>query len=191
MVRKILKGIETIDQKDRKLTLSKLKFSMNAYERLKENEIKKLSESAQDLFHLIHSFRKNEELANFVNVCKCLKTLYRCQKTVTCAPFQIYFYENLFFPDKNSKIESYKKFTNNAIKKLLSQRFTLDQERNEQLINEYIRQKQIKMTWPQWLTWANHQSWFIQNWWLWTGSAFVGKNNRDKRQRDEAFFSKG
>ena len=24
-------------------------------------------------------------------------------KTVTCAPFQIYFYENLFFPDKKAK----------------------------------------------------------------------------------------
>ena len=58
MVRKILKGIETIDQKDRKLTLCKLKFSMNAYGRLKANEIKKISESAQDLSHLIHSFRK-------------------------------------------------------------------------------------------------------------------------------------
>ena len=146
MVRKTLKGIETIDQKNRKLTLCKLTFSMNAYERLKENEVKKLSESPQDVFHLIHSFRKNEELTNFVNVCKCLKTLYRCQKTVTCAPFQIYFYENLFFPDKNSKIESDKKLTNNAIETLLNKRFTLDQERNEQLINEYIRQKQIKMT---------------------------------------------
>ena len=68
IVRKILTGIETIDQKDKKLTLCKLKFSMNAYERLKENETKKLSESAQDLIHLIHSFGKNEQLTNFVNV---------------------------------------------------------------------------------------------------------------------------
>ena len=43
IVGKILKGIETIDQKDKKLTLCKLKFSMNAYEKLAENEIKKLS----------------------------------------------------------------------------------------------------------------------------------------------------
>ena len=49
IVAKILKGIETIDQKDKKLTLCKLKFSTNPYKRLKENEIKKLSESAQDL----------------------------------------------------------------------------------------------------------------------------------------------
>ena len=49
IVGKILTGIETIDQKDKKLTLCKLKFPMNAYERLKENEAKKLSESAQYL----------------------------------------------------------------------------------------------------------------------------------------------
>ena len=41
---------------------------MNAYERLKENEIKKLSESAQDLFHLTRSFGKNEQVTIFVNV---------------------------------------------------------------------------------------------------------------------------
>ena len=58
----IFKGIETIDQKDKKLTLCKLKFSMDAYERLKEKDIKKLSESAQDLFHLMHSFVKKRRI---------------------------------------------------------------------------------------------------------------------------------
>ena len=38
--RKILKEIKTIDQKDKKLTLCKLKFSINAYKKLAENEIK-------------------------------------------------------------------------------------------------------------------------------------------------------
>ena len=68
IVWKILKRIETIDQKDKNLKVCKLKFSMNAYERLKENEIKKLSESAQDLFHLTRSFGKNEQVTIFVNV---------------------------------------------------------------------------------------------------------------------------
>ena len=114
IVGKILKGIETIDHKDKKLTLCKLKFSMNAYERLWENKTKKLSESAEDLFHLIHGFGKNEQLTNFVDVLM-LEDLIQMPKTVTCGPFQIYFYENLFFPDKNSKIQSYKKLTNNTI----------------------------------------------------------------------------
>ena len=44
------------------------KIFNDAYEKLVENKIKKLLETAQDYFHLIHSFRKNEQLTNFVNV---------------------------------------------------------------------------------------------------------------------------
>ena len=90
IVGKILKGIEIIDHKDKKLTLCKLKFSMNAYERLRENETKKLSESPEDLFHLIHGFGKNEQLTNFVDVLM-LEDLIQMPKTVSCGPFQIYF----------------------------------------------------------------------------------------------------
>ena len=115
---------------------------MSAYEKLKENENKKLSKSAQDFFHLINSFGKNERLTNFVNIWM-LEDPMQMSNAVLCGPFQIYFYENLFFSNENSKIHSYKNLTNNAIKILLSKLFTLDQERNEQLINKYIRQKQI------------------------------------------------
>ena len=41
---------------------------MNSYQNLVENETKKLSEIAQDLFHLIHSFGKNGNITNFVNM---------------------------------------------------------------------------------------------------------------------------
>ena len=80
IVGKILKGIETIGQKDKKLKICQLKFSVNAYERLKENETKKLSESAQNLFHLIHSFGKNEQLTNYVNVWMLEDPIEICQK---------------------------------------------------------------------------------------------------------------
>ena len=95
-----------------------------------------------------------------------------------------------FFPDENRKIQSPKNLTNDASETFVNELFTLDRERNEQLINYYIGQKQINMTWPQWLTWANHQSCFIQTFWLWTGSAFVEKYNRHKRQTGETFFGK-
>ena len=145
IVGKILKGIETIDQKDKKLTFCKLKFSMNAYEKLAENENKKPSESAQDFFHLIHNFGKNGQLTDFVNVWMLEKPI-QMPKTLTCGPFQIYFYKNLFFPDENSKVHSYKKLTNSAIELLLKELFTLDQEKNKQIINEYARQRHINMT---------------------------------------------
>ena len=46
IVGKVLKGLELPDQKNNKLTLVKLKFSMNSHETSAENEIKKLSETA-------------------------------------------------------------------------------------------------------------------------------------------------
>ena len=58
IVKKVLKGLELADENDNKLTLVKLKFSMNSYKNLAENETKKLSEAAQDLHHLRNSFGK-------------------------------------------------------------------------------------------------------------------------------------
>ena len=67
-VGKVLKGIELANRKDDKIILIKLKFSMNGYYNLTAIEIDKLSETAQDFFHLIYCFGKNEKITNFVNV---------------------------------------------------------------------------------------------------------------------------
>ena len=67
-------------------------------------------------------------------------------KTMTCGPFQIYFYENRFLLNEHSKMHSYKKLTNSVIETLLNRLLTLDQEKNEQIINEYARQRYINMT---------------------------------------------
>ena len=97
------------------------------------NEIFNLSSAAQELFHLIYSFGKNENKTNFVNVWM-LEDPTQMDTTITCGPFQIYFYKNLIFPDKNSKLQNYKKLTNIAIEILHNELFTLDQENNEQII---------------------------------------------------------
>ena len=86
IVGKILKGLELVDQRDNKLTLVKLKFSLNYYKNLTKNKVKKLSETTQDLFHLIHSSRKNENITNFVNVWM-LEDPIQKPTTVTCGPF--------------------------------------------------------------------------------------------------------
>ena len=96
---KILKGIQTIDDKGKKLTLCKLEFSMNAHERLKDNEIKK---SAEDLFHLIYSFGKNEELTNFVNIWM-LEDPIQMPKTDF---LNIFFTKTYFFPAKKAKFKA-------------------------------------------------------------------------------------
>ena len=128
---------------------------MNDYKSLAEKEIFNLSSSAQDFFHIIYGFDQNEIITNCVNVW-ILKDTIQMDTTITCGPFQLYFYENLFFLDEHSKLQNYKKLTNIALETLLKRFFTLNREKNEQILIEYIRQRQIKMTWPT-LT-ALHQS---------------------------------
>ena len=118
---------------------------MNSYDNQAENKTKKLSETAQDLFHLIHSFGKNENITNFVNMWMLGDPIQK-PTTGTCGPFQFYFDKNHFFPDENSKLHSYKKPTNTALETLLNELFMLNPENNEQTINEYIKQRQINMT---------------------------------------------
>ena len=109
IVGKVLKGLELADRKGNKLTIIKLKFSMGGYDRLTEKEIHELSETAQDFFHLIHNFGRNEKITNFVNVWM-LEDAIQLSHTITCGPYQIYFYKNLFFSDKDSKLHNYKKY---------------------------------------------------------------------------------
>ena len=56
IVRKALKWFELADRNDNKLTLIRLKFSMNGYENMTENEMFNIFSAAQDFFHLIYSF---------------------------------------------------------------------------------------------------------------------------------------
>ena len=97
-VGKVLKGIELANRKDDKITLIKLKFSVNGYYNLTAIEIDKLSETAQDFFHPIYCFGKNEKNNK---LCQCLdarRSLAKKTKFVICGLFQIYFYENFFSP---------------------------------------------------------------------------------------------
>ena len=145
---KVLKEIELANRKDDKMKfeiLMKLKCSMNGYYNLTANEIGKLSETAQDFFHLIYCFRKNEKITNFVNIWLLEDPLQK-ENTVTCGLFQTYFYENLFFPDNDSKIQDYKKLNNEVLETLLNELYSLDQEQNEKTINKYIKQQQINLT---------------------------------------------
>ena len=49
-VQKILNRIKTMDQKDSKLTLVKIRFSVKAYKNLFDRDIEKLNDTARDFF---------------------------------------------------------------------------------------------------------------------------------------------
>lgn len=53
---------------------------------------------------------------------------------------------NLFFPHKNSKIQSFRKLTKKAIKTLLNKIFRLDQEQKKNIIQNYMNEKNRILT---------------------------------------------
>ena len=63
-----------------------------------------------------------------------------------CRIFQIYFYENLFNPDKNSKIQGETKLNKKTVKILLNEIFSLDDRENEIKMEEYADHLGVKIS---------------------------------------------
>ena len=64
--------------------------------------------------------------------------------TVSCGIFQIYFYDNLFNSDQNSKIRNKKSLNKKTVETLLNELFVLnDQEQNEAIINKHADKRNI------------------------------------------------
>ena len=57
--------------------------------------------------------------------------------SATCGIFQIYFYQNLFNPEENSKIQGNAKLNKKTVKTLLNEIFSLDDKENEIKMEEY------------------------------------------------------
>ena len=66
--------------------------------------------------------------------------------SATCGIFQIYFYENLFNPDENSKIQNETKFKKTTVETLLNELFSLDDKENEKKMNEYADKLGIQIS---------------------------------------------
>ena len=67
--------------------------------------------------------------------------------SVNCGIFQIYFYDNLFNSDKNSKIQNKTKLNKEKIEILLNEFFVLDnQQQNDKVINKYANERDIVTT---------------------------------------------
>ena len=105
IVDKILIGIVKMDRTDNKLTLCKIKFNLGACKHLTKDEIDSLSDTARNFFYLIQAFGIKLKLRGFVNTWMVEDRLQDLDSS-TCGIFQTYFYENLFNPDRNSKIQN-------------------------------------------------------------------------------------
>ena len=67
--------------------------------------------------------------------------------SVTCGIFQLYFYDNLFNPNENSKIQGKARLNKKTIETLLNELFVLDdQNKNEETIRQYAQNMGIVIT---------------------------------------------
>ena len=105
MVDKILLGVEQMNRSDQKITLFKIKFNLGACKDLTKKEVDSLSDTARNIFYVIQAFGLKLNLRSFVNIWMVEDRIQDLDFS-TCGIFQICFYDNLFNPDENSKIQS-------------------------------------------------------------------------------------
>ena len=65
--------------------------------------------------------------------------------SATCGIFQIYFYQNLFNPEENSKIQGNAKLNKKTVETLLNEIFSLDDKENEIKMEEYANNLKINI----------------------------------------------
>ena len=144
IVDKILIGIEKMDRTDDKITLCKIKFNLGACKHLTEDEINYLSDTARNFFYFIQAFGIKLKLRGFVNIWMVEDRLQDLE-SATCGTFQIYFYQNLFNPDQNSKIQSETKLNKKTVETLLNELISLDGKENQIKMEEYANHLGVKV----------------------------------------------
>ena len=91
-------------RKDDKITLANIKFNLNICKNLFKKELDALSNTATNFFHFVQAFSNKSKYKDFVDICM-VEDRVQDLDSVKCGIFQIYFYDNLFNPDKESKIK--------------------------------------------------------------------------------------
>ena len=134
-----------MNRTDQKITLCKIKFNLGACKELSKKEIDSLSNTARDFFYFVQVFGIKLKLRSFVNIWMVEDRIQDLDSN-SCGIFQLYFYENLFNPDQNSKIQNETKFKKTTVETLLNELFSLDDKENELKMVEYADKLGIEIS---------------------------------------------
>ena len=99
-----------------------------------------MSDTAHNFLKFVQSFGNKLKLPDFLNLW-VVEDRIQDLDSVTSGIFRIYFCNNLFNPDKNSKIQNKQKTKKNNGNFTLS--FLDDQQQNKKIINEYANKHDI------------------------------------------------
>ena len=141
VLNKILFGIAKFQKKHQKITLVSIKFLMKEYEKIKNEH--RLRPTTQDLLHLMYEYGRLHKITDTVTVHSVDDQLQKIE-TDTCGIFQLYFYFNLFVPFEGSSILKDTNLSKRTIEKLLNEIFFLDRNRNEEQVEMFAKEKDIK-----------------------------------------------
>ena len=139
IVTKILKGVENLKEDKEQINLVNVNFVKNSFMKLSKGEKATLPETCLDFLHFFESFAEYEK-QNIIHLW-LLEEPIQDLRTDTCGYFQTYFYENLFFPNSDSILQSQKRLTYGVIQTFLQQLFSTNTEKNETIIKNYVKQK--------------------------------------------------
>ena len=134
-----------MNRTDQKITLCKIKFNLGACKELSKKEIDSLSNTARDFFYFVQVFGIKLKLRSFVNIWMVEDRIQDLDSN-SCGIFQLYFYENLFNSDQNSKIQNETKFKKTTVETLLNELFSLDDKENEIKMAEYADKLGIEIS---------------------------------------------
>ena len=138
---KIMFGIQKLKKKDQKIIIISLKFSIKEYEKIKNEH--RLRPTTQDLLHLIYEYGRLHNIKDLVTVYSVDDQLQKLEAD-TCGIFQLYFYFNLFVPYENSSVLGDSKLTKRTVEKLLNEIFSLDRNQNEEEMERFAKEKNIR-----------------------------------------------
>ena len=136
VINKLLYDLKRCQSKSNKrLTLCSMKFCINTWRKMSQKTKSQLTETAQNLFHLMEQFAKlkNSQCINII----ILENRVQDLLTSDCSPFQLYFYKNLFDPEEKSKILHHQKLTKNTLETLMNEIFFPDVDENQYLIKKF------------------------------------------------------
>ena len=134
-----------MNKTDQKITLCKMKFNLGACKQLSKKEIYSLSYTAREFFYFVQAFGIKLKLRSFVNIWM-VEDRIQDLDSATCGIFQLYFYDNLFNPDKNSKIQNETKLKKSTVETLLNKLFSLDDKENEIKMIEYADELGVEIS---------------------------------------------
>ena len=136
---KVLKGVENLKKDKKQINFVSVNFVKNSYLKLSEDEKAALSETCLDVSYFLESFAEYEQQNKI-----CLWLLedpIQDLKFDTCRYFPDIFYENLFFPNSDSILQTCRHLTNNVIQTFLQELFSTNTENNETIIKNYVKQR--------------------------------------------------